>query len=182
MDKEVEKKMESTLDHLSEELKSVRSGRANAALVENLEVESYGQMMSLKSIASITTPDGKTIVIAPWDVSNTPAVEKAIRDDKNLDLNPLSDGKVIHIQLPPPTAERRQQLAKQVGEIAEEANIAIRNIRHATLRDLQNQLKDKSISEDEFEAGKKDLDKLVAEFNTKIDEMTDKKRQEIEEI
>ncbi|MEX0934576.1 MAG: ribosome recycling factor [Candidatus Saccharimonadales bacterium] len=174
--------MESALEHFSEELKSVRSGRANAALVENLEVECYGQNMALKAIASITTPDGKTIVIAPWDVNNTPAIEKAIRDDKNLDLNPISDGKVIHIQLPPPTAERRQQLSKQVSEVAEEANIAIRNIRHDGLKSLQNQLKDKEISEDDFESGKKDLDKLITDFSGKIDGITENKRKEIEEI
>ncbi|MEX0668350.1 MAG: ribosome recycling factor [Candidatus Saccharimonadales bacterium] len=174
--------MESALEYFSEELKSVRSGRANAALVENLEVECYGQNMALKAVASITTPDGKTIVIAPWDINNTPAVERAIRDDKNLDLNPISDGKVIHIQLPPPTAERRQQLAKQVNEIAEEANIAIRNIRHEALKNLQNQLKDKEISEDDFESGKKNLDKLIADFSDKIDGIAEHKRKEIEEI
>ena len=180
--KAIKQKMQASLDHLHQELKTVRTGRANAALVEGVEVVYYEQTMPIKALANITTPDAKTITIAPWDVNATAPIEKALRDNKNLQLNPLSDGKTIHIQLPPPTSERRQQLVKQVSEIAEEANISLRNIRHDGLKDIQKQLKDKEISENEFETYKKELDQLVQDFSEEVDRVADNKKQEVQEV
>lgn len=182
MDKPVRAKMEATIAHLHDELNTVRTGRANAALVENVDVVYYDQHMPIKALANITTPDAQSITITPWDVNATPAIEKALHEDKNLQLNPLSDGKTIHIQVPPPTAERRQQLVKQVGEIAEEANISLRNARHEALKSAQNQLKEKELSENDFNSFKKQLDQLVSEFSAQIDEIATRKKQEVQEV
>lgn len=175
-------KMQSALDHLSEELQTLRSGRASTGLVENIQVMHYGQSLPLKALANITAPDAQTIIVAPWDPSATSAVEKAITEDKNLDLTPTSDGKTIYINIPPPTEERRQQLVKQVGEIAEQAHVSLRNIRHEALKDQQTQLKNKQISEDEFEQNKQQLDDLVGEFGSRVDEMSREKKQDIETV
>lgn len=175
-------KLQKCIDHLMEELKSVRTGRASTALVEDLKVEVYGQQMPLKQLASISTPDATTITISPWDVSNTEAVEKAIREDQGLGLNPLSDGKVIHINIPAPTAERREQLAKQVGEKLEQTNIAMRNIRHDILNEAKKLSKDKQISQDEQHNLEKQLDTKLDECKAKAEELAENKKSEIRAI
>ncbi|MEX0748447.1 MAG: ribosome recycling factor [Candidatus Saccharimonadales bacterium] len=182
MNKEAKAKMQAAVDHLHEELKTVRTGRANAALVENVDVVYYDQHMPVKALANITTPDAKSITITPWDANSTAAIEKALHEDKNLQLNPLSDGKSIHIQVPPPTADRRQQLVRQVSEIAEETHISLRNARHEALKDAQVQLKAKELSENEFDSIKKDLDALVADFGGEIDKVADAKKQEVVQV
>jgi len=182
MQKDAKQKMQAALDYLEEDLHTVRTGRANTALVENLTVTFYEQDMPLKALANITAPDGKSLTITPWDPNATPVIEKALLEDKNLGLNPLSDGKVIHIQVPAPTAERREQLVKQVGEKAEAAHISLRNARHEILKTAQSQVKDKSMSEDEFERIKKDLDAMIAEYGSEVDKIIENKKTEIETI
>lgn len=180
--KDVKNKMQDTLDHFQDELKTVRTGRANAGLIENVDVVYYDQHMPLKALANITTPDAKTITVTPWDPNTVAPIEKALREDKNLQLNPLSDGKVIHIQIPAPTSEHRQQLVKQVGEVAEEAQVSLRNARHDALKEAQKQLKDKEISENEFDAVKNELDELVQEFGNKVTELAEDKKAEVQEV
>ncbi len=182
MNKEVSQKMQATVDHLHEELQTVRTGRANSALVENITVTYYDQSMPIKALANITTPDAKTITIAPWDPNATKPIEKALQEDDNLGLSPVSDGKTIHINVPPPTAERREQLTKQVSEIAENAHVSLRNIRHDALKTYQTQLKNKEISQDEFDKAKKHLDELIQEFTSKVDEATEQKKQEVQTV
>lgn len=179
---DVKQRMQAALDHLQSEMASVRTGRANAALVESVSVACYGQEMPLKSLANITTPDAKTISIAPWDPSVVGAIEKALHDDPNLDLNPQSDGKVIYINVPPLTEERREQLVKQVGQLGEQAHISLRNVRRDELKSLQLQQKDKSISEDEFERSKKRLDELVSEYGQEVDEAVAQKQSEVRSV
>lgn len=176
---EIKNRMQAAVDHLQEELQSVRTGRANTALVENVSVKHYGQSMPLKSLANITAPDAKSIVIAPWDPSAIDAIEKAISEDPNLGLTPTSDGKAVYINVPPLTEERRQQMVKQVSDIAEQAHVSLRNIRHDALKNLQNQLKDKAISEDEFEDGKKQLDTFVQDFGAQVDTISGDKKQDV---
>lgn len=179
MNNEAKAKMQAAIDYLESDLHTVRTGRANAALVENLSVTYFDQEMPVKALANINTPDGKTISIMPWDPNATAAIEKAILDNKELGLNPVSDGKVIHINVPAPTEERRQQLIKQVGEKAEAAHVALRNARHDALKSAQDEVKDKTMSEDEFERIKKDLDRLIADFGQQVDDMVETKKQEI---
>ena len=178
-EQDVKQNMQNTLDHLHSELSTVRTGRANAALVENITVTYYDQQMPIKALANITTPDAKTINIAPWDPGATSAIEKALQEEKNLGLNPVSDGKAIFINVPPPTEERRQQLVKQVSEIGEQAQVALRNVRHDELKTQQNKLKSKDISEDEFEQAKKRLDELVQEYGASADKAVEDKKQDV---
>lgn len=173
---------QAALDHLTGDLQTVRTGRANGAMVENIDVVYFEQHMPLKALANITTPDATSITITPWDANSTSAIEKALREAKNLDATPASDGRVIHLNIPPPTAERRQQLIKQIGEKAEASHISLRNARHEALKDAQEQLKAKQISEDQFDLIKKDLDELVRDFGQRVDEAAKNKQHEIEEI
>lgn len=182
MNNDAKAKMQAAIDYLESDLHTVRTGRANAALVENLNVTYFDQQMPVKALANINTPDGKSITIMPWDPNATPAIEKALQENKELGLNPVSDGKAIHINVPPPTEERREQLVKQVSEKAEEAQIVLRNARHDALKSAQEQVKDKNMSEDEFERVKKDLDRLIADFGKQVEEMTAAKKKEVMEV
>ncbi len=182
MQSEVKDKMQSTVDHLHEQLKTVRTGRANTAMVENVTVTYYDQQMPIKALANITTPEATTITIAPWDPNSVAPIEKALRDNPDVDLTPVSDGKTIHINVPTPTADRREQLVKQVSSIAEDAHVALRNIRHDALKKYQNQLKEKQISQDEFDQAKKQLDDLVQEFGGTVDQAAEDKKQEVQTV
>ncbi len=178
-EQDVKQKMQNTLDYLSSELATVRTGRANAALVENISVTYYDQQMPIKALANITTPDAKTINIAPWDPGAVSSIERALHEDKNLGLNPISDGKALFINVPPPTEERRKQLVKQVNEMGEQAQVSLRNIRHDELKTHQNKLKSKEISEDEFERTKKRLDELVQEYGLTAEQAVEDKKQDV---
>lgn len=175
-------RMQAALDHLVEEFRSLRSGRASTALVEELKVTYFDQQVPVKQLASLSTPDASTIQISAWDQASTAAIEKAIRDDPNLDFNPVSDGKTIHINVPAPTAERREALAKQVGEKVEQCYISLRSVRHEILNQAKEQLKNKQISEDEFHWTEKQLDSKIEEFRAQIEELAEAKRKEIREV
>ncbi|MFH0820848.1 MAG: ribosome recycling factor [Candidatus Peregrinibacteria bacterium] len=167
-------KFQQTLDHLHAEYSKIQTGRANAALVEGVLVESYGTRMPLKALANISIPEFHQIVIQPWDRSQIQAVEKAIRDS-NLGLNPQNDGILIRLNLPPLTEERRRELVKLVNRTAEEARIAIRNARHEAM----SQLKVMELSEDEKKSKEEVIQKKVDEFNKKIEEAAKKKEQDV---
>src|SRR5476651_497752 len=136
-------KMEKALEHLAEELTSIRTGRASTALVDSLIVEYYGVPQPLKAIASINTPDARTIAITPWDKTTMPLIEKAIRETPTLGLNPNNDGSVIRLSVPALTEDRRREIVKSLGAKVEDCRIALRNIRHDLLRDVQKLEKDK---------------------------------------
>jgi len=171
-------KMQKVLDFITEELKSIRTGRANTALVEDVKVSVYEQDMSLKQLAQLSTPDGKTITVAPWDQATLEPIEKAIREDKSLDLNPINDGKALHINVPPLTTERREQMVKQINEKIEQANVSLRNVRHEIINDVKK-AKDSGLSEDDVRWAQNQLDKLVDEFKAQIEQTAEQKRQEI---
>jgi len=126
--RDMEARMQAAADLLTREFAGVRTGRASTALLDALRVESYGTLTPISQIASLSVPDPKTLVIQPWDVSQMPAIEKAILKS-DLGLTPASDGKVIRLNMPTLTEERRKQLAKTVGKLAEDARVAIRNVR-----------------------------------------------------
>lgn len=176
--KDLDSRMQAAVDVLTREFSGVRTGRANAALLDGIRVEAYGVLTPINQMASVSVPDPKTIVIQPWDASQVKEIEKAILKS-DLGLTPSSDGKVIRLVLPSLTEERRKQLAKTVGKFAEDARVAIRNIRREANDKLKHMAKDKKVSEDEERRGHDAIQKSTDKFIAKIDELTKKKEQEI---
>jgi ribosome recycling factor len=176
--KDLDARMQAAVDVLAREFAGVRTGRANAALLDGLRVEAYGALTPINQMASVSVPDSKTIVIQPWDASQLKEIEKAILKS-DLGLTPSSDGKVIRLVMPSLTEERRKQLAKTVGKLAEDARVAIRNIRREANDKLKHLAKDKKVSEDEERRGHDAIQKSTDKFIAKVDELTKKKEQEI---
>ncbi len=176
--KDLDTRMQAAVDVLAREFAGVRTGRANAALLDGLRVEAYGAVTPINQMASVSVPDPKTIMIQAWDASQLKEIEKAILKS-DLGLTPSSDGKVIRLVMPSLTEERRKQLAKTVGKLAEDARVAIRNIRREANDKLKHMAKDKKVSEDEERRGHDAIQKSTDKFIAKIDELTKKKEQEI---
>jgi ribosome recycling factor len=176
--KDLDTRMQAAVDVLAREFAGVRTGRANAALLDGIRVEAYGALTPVNQMASVTVPDPKTIVIQPWDASQLKEIERAILKS-DLGLTPSSDGKVIRLVMPSLTEERRKQLAKTVGKFAEDARVAIRNIRREANDKLKHMAKDKKVSEDDERRGHDAIQKSTDKFIAKVDELTKKKEQEI---
>jgi ribosome recycling factor len=176
--KEVEARMQGALDALGREFAGVRTGRASTGLLEGIRVDYYGTPTPVPQVASLSVPDPKTVLIQPWDASLLPAIEKAIMKS-DLGLTPANDGKVIRLVMPPLSEERRKQLAKAVGKLAEDARVAIRNIRHDANKKLKTMEKDKKISEDDGRRGQDQIQKITDKFIQRVDELLKKKEQEI---
>ena len=163
------------LDHLSQELQSVRTGRANPAMVEDISVEAYGAQQGLKTLASISTPDARTIQIEPWDASVVKDIEKALVAAE-LGMTPTVDGKIIRLNIPMMTDETRQKMVKQVHEKMEAARIAVRQVREDVKKKIEKQ---EGISDDQKHGQLADLDKHVKELNGQIEEIGKKKEAEV---
>ena len=176
--KDLEARMQTAVDLLAREFSGVRTGRANTALLDGVRVEAYGTQTPVNQLASLSVPDPKTLVIQPWDASQIPAIEKAILKS-DLGLTPSNDGKVIRLPMPALTEERRKQLAKTVGKLAEEARVAVRNVRRDANERLKVLAKDKTVSQDEERRGHDQIQKGTDKFIAKVDELTKKKEQEI---
>lgn len=176
--KDTKPKMESVIEDFKRKLANVRTGRATVGLLDAVHVDYYGTSTPLQQMASVAVPEPQLITVQPWDISQLGAVEKAIIA-ANLGLNPSNDGKVIRLPVPPLNEERRKQLAKQVGEIAEDHRVAVRNIRHASNDALKKLLKDKLISEDEERGGLDEVQKLTNTYIAKVDELAKNKEQEV---
>lgn len=169
---------EKTINHLREEYSRLQAGRANASLVENLMVNVYGSDQPMKNIASISVPDSKSLMIQPWDKGNLGPIEKAIQIS-DLGLNPVNDGNVVRINIPPMTEERRTGLTKNVKKLAEEAKVAVRTSRqdaHNAFKKLKN---DGEITEDDLHSADKKLQDSVDDANSKIDEVCKNKEDDI---
>ncbi|HWQ99429.1 MAG TPA: ribosome recycling factor [Candidatus Methylomirabilis sp.] len=166
------------MEFLDQELKNLRSGRASASMVESVQVEAYGSMMELKGVASISIPDSKTIQIEPWDKGLTKDIEKALIA-ADLGMQPNTAGTVIRLVIPAMTEENRKRLVKQVHEHAEQTRISLRNVREKIREEVQRQEKDKEIGEDEKFRLQEQLDKLVSEWNAKVETTAKKKEEEI---
>src|SRR3990172_382425 len=175
--KEVETRMQGALDALGREFAGVRTGRASTGLLEAIRVDYYGTPTPVPQVASLSVPDPKTLLIQPWDASLLPAIEKAIMKS-DLGLTPANDGKVIRLVMPPLNEERRKQLAKAVGKLAEDARVAIRNIRHDAKKKLKTMEKEKKISEDDGRRGQDQIQKITDKFIQRADELLKKKEQE----
>jgi len=176
--KDIETRMSGTLETLTRDFASVRTGRASTALLETLRVDYYGTPTPVAQTASVSVPDARTLLIQPWEATQLAAIEKAIMKS-DLGLTPISDGKVIRLSLPPLTEERRKQLAKTVHKIAEEARVAVRNIRREANDKLRAMGKDKKASEDEERRGHDQIQKTTDKYIAKVDELLKKKEQEI---
>ncbi|MFC1732593.1 ribosome recycling factor [candidate division KSB1 bacterium] len=175
---ELNTKCQDALDHLHEEYTKIQTGRANAALVENVMVDSYGTKAPLKGVASISIPEPKQIAIQPWNRDQLPNIEKALIE-ADLGLTPQNDGVVIRLNLPPLTEERRKELVKLVTQYAETARISIRNARHDAVNHLKSLEKDKEISEDDLRAKEKEVQENVDGFNQKVEEASKKKEEDV---
>jgi len=176
-----ESRMRGAIQVLHDDLAAIRTGRANPGLVEKLSVEYYGSPTPLMQLASISVPEPRSLMIKPFDQSTIKVIEKAIQAS-DLGLNPNTDGKVIHLNLPPLTEERRRDLAKHVHHRLEESRIAIRNIRRDAHNDMRDFEKEKLISEDELKRGEDELQKLTDRFIEEVAEMGKKKETEIMEV
>lgn len=176
--KETKPKMEAVVDDFKRKLSNVRTGRANIGILDGVMVDYYGVQTPLNQMASVNVPEAQMLTVQPWDSSQIGAIEKAI-NSANLGLNPSNDGKIIRLQIPALTEERRREMAKQIGDIAEEHRVAVRNVRHQSNDELKRMLKDKSISEDNERDGLDEIQKLTNTYISKIDELAKNKEQEI---
>ncbi len=166
-------RMVKSLGQLNIELAKIRTGRANASLIEDLEVSCYGAMSPLSQVGSITVEDARTLAVSPWDKSLIGAIEKAIMNS-GLGLNPASQGDVIRIPLPPLSEERRKEFVKLAKSIGESAKVAVRNIRRDMLVTIKDQVKDKDLTEDDEHRLKAEIqavtDKMIEQVDTKVSE------------
>ncbi|MFN3386749.1 MAG: ribosome recycling factor [Candidatus Thermochlorobacter sp.] len=176
-----EQRMKKSLEALQHELASIRTGKATTALLDGIKVEAYGQLSPLKQVANVSVVDTKTLSVQVWDRSLAPVVEKAIRD-AGMGLNPASEGQSIRVPIPPLSEERRKEYVKLVRKIAEESKVALRNVRRDAIHAIEKAEKDKLITEDDKNRGKKDADALIQKFERLIDESVSKKEKEIMEV
>lgn len=176
--REARERMGKTLEVLRQELGKVHTGRANPALLEDIRVDYYGVPTPLRQLANIVAPDPDLLVVRPFDKTQIGAIEKAIRA-ADLGLNPQNDGQLIRIKVPRLSEERRNELAKIVAKKAEEAKIALRNIRRELKERLEQEKKEGKLSEDDFFRLQKELDQITADFNKKVEELAEKKTEEM---
>lgn len=175
------KRMAGAIGALDKEFGKLRTGRATTALVDSIQVDYYGTPTPISQLSSVSVPDSKTITIQPWDKGAFGAVEKAIQTS-DLGLNPVNDGKIIRISIPPLTEERRKELVRVAKKYTEDAKIAIRNVRRDMNDALKKMEKDKDISEDDLRRGEGDVQKMTDEYVKKADEVLAAKEKEILEI
>jgi len=179
--KDAESRMKGAITALEEDLSGIRTGRATPALVEKMPVEYYGMPTPLMQLASISVPEARSLMIKPFDPSTIKTIEKAILASE-LGITPNNDGKVIRLNLPPLTEERRRDLVKLVHSRLEDSRIAVRNIRRDLIKDLRDFEKEKMISEDDLDVGVEELQKLTDHIITEIDATGVKKEKEIMEV
>lgn len=178
IEEDVKERMEKTIENVKSNFNSIRTGRANPAMLDKIEVEYYGTPVSLKSIAQIGTPDASSILIQPYDKSSLKAIEKAIVNS-DLGMTPNSDGEVIRLALPQLTSERRKELSKVVARQAEEGKVALRNIRRDAVKSYEKLEKEKKLSEDNVKDLSNDLQKVTDEYIRKIDAIYKQKEKEL---
>ena len=177
-DKTYGQKMDKTIEVFSKELTSLRTGRANAAMLDLVKVDVYGQAMPLNQVSSITTPDARTINIQVWDLNNVPLVDSAIKKSE-LGLNPQIDGQLIRLPVPDLNEERRVEIKKLIKSIGEKCKISIRNIRREANDELKNLVKDKEISEDDEKKNEKIIQTFTDDHIKIIDQKVEAKEKEI---
>ena len=179
--KKAEDKMQKSLAALDKEFGAIRAGRANPAILDKISVEYYGAPTPINQMAAISVPEARTLLIQPWDASTLKSIEKAILAS-DLGINPNNDGKVIRLNFPPLTEERRKELAKDIHKMGEECKVAVRSIRRDTMEKLKAMKKGGELTEDDLKDGEKDTQKLTDKYVKDVDIMTEKKVKEIMEL
>lgn len=178
---EAKLKMQKAVEHLLEELLSVRSGRANPSLLEGVKVNAYGAMMPMKELATINVPEARLLIVQPWDQGNKDAIAKAIRDS-GMGFNPIVEDNLIRVAVPSLNEERRNDLIKVVNEKGEAARVSIRSIRRDTIDSIQKEEKNSSISKDEARRYSESVQKITDEMTSEIDKVVKSKDSELREI
>jgi ribosome recycling factor len=176
--KSAEQKMQKTVDALKHDYQKVRTGRAHTGLLDHIQVDYYGSMMPINQVANVTLADARTIAVQPWEKKMVQVVEKAIRDS-DLGLNPATSSDVIRVPMPPLTEDRRKELIKVVRHEAENARIAVRNIRRDTNEHLKKLLKDHEVSEDDERHAQGDVQKLTDRYIAEIDKVLQAKEADL---
>ncbi|MDW8266295.1 MAG: ribosome recycling factor [Gemmataceae bacterium] len=177
---DAEERMEKAVNVFRDELRGLRTGRATPALVDSIRVEYYGSPTPLKQLAQITTPDAQSIVIRPFDAGCLKDIEKAIRSS-DLGLAPNNDGKLIRLTVPPMSGEQRQKMVTRIKKLAEEAKVAIRNVRRDANKHFDQAEKAKEMTEDERDQGKEQVQELTKKYEEKVSELAEKKSKEVME-
>ena len=179
--KEFKNRMIKTAEVLSAQFDTVRAGRANAAVLDRISVDYYGTPTPIQQIASISSPDARTLLIQPWDGSTLKLIEKAILTSE-LGINPQNDGRVIRLVFPQLTEERRKELVKQIRKYAEGGKVAIRNIRRDAMETFKKKQKASELTEDDLKIAEKDLQKLTDDMCKELDALLEKKEKELMEV
>ena len=174
-------RMDKTIEVMQANFAAVRAGRANAAVLDQIRVDYYGTPTPINQIASIASPDPRTLTIQPWDGSTMKLIEKAIQQS-DLGINPQNDGRMIRLVFPQLTEERRKELIKQIRKYGEESKTAIRNIRRDAMDKFKAQKKKSEITEDDQKNAEKDMQKLTDDYIKQIDQLVEKKEKELSEI
>ncbi len=173
--------MDKSVDALRREYQKVRTGRANTGLLDDIRIDYYGTPTPLSQVATLSVPEPRTITLQPWESKMISVIEKAILN-ANLGLTPANDGKVIRLNLPALTEERRKDIVKQLKKMAEEAKVAVRNIRRDSIDELKKLEKNKKISEDDLKRAEKDVQDVTNGYIAKIDEVLAHKEKEVMEV
>ena len=181
MHKEFETKMKKTCEALTTQLAGIRAGRANASVLDQIQVEYYGSMSPIQQVASVSSPDPRSLLIQPWDKSLLKGIEKAILCSE-LGINPQNDGISIRLVFPPLTEERRKELAKQTKKYGEDAKVAIRNIRRDAIDKYKKMQKASEMTEDDYKDAEKAIQKLTDDYTKELDKIVEKKEKELTEI
>lgn len=174
----LEDKLDKAVSVLEEDFSAIRAGRANPHILDKVMVDYYGAMTPVTQMANVSVQEGRCLVVSPWDVSALKGIEKAIQIS-NIGINPTNDGKVIRLVFPELTEERRKDLVKQIRKMGEETKVAQRNVRRDAMDGLKKLKNDKSISEDEFSAGEKEVEKAVSDAVSKVESTVSAKEKEI---
>ena len=174
-------KMEKSVSSLKHEYNSIRAGRANAAILDKIQVDYYGCPTPVNQMAAISVPEARILAIQPWDASTLTLIEKAILAS-DIGINPSNDGRIIRLVFPALTEERRKQLSKEVSQYAEEAKVGVRNIRRDSIDKIKAMKKNSEITEDDQKYAEEEIQKITDEFIKKIDEVASAKTKEIMEI
>ncbi len=172
-------KLQAAVSRFQEDLKTLRTGRAHPSMLEGVMVDAYGTQMPLIQAGSITVPEPQLLQITPFDPGNLAAISTAIRDNQNLGLNPMDDGRVVRIQIPPLNEERRRDFVKILGGKVEDCMVGLRNIRHDALKEVDQAKKDKDVGQDEAERMQKQIDEVMNQAKNDVDTAAKAKEQEI---
>lgn len=178
---EIEERMNKRVDGFHSELKTIRAGRANASVLDKISIDYYGTPTPVQQVGSVSSPEPRMLVIQPWDASVLGEIEKAIQKSE-IGISPQNDGKVIRLNFPPLTEERRKELVKQVKKYSEEAKVQVRNVRRDALEDYKTKKKNSEITEDDLKGIEKDIQTLTDKYIKEIDDITADKEKEILEV